>query len=35
MTTYLVAGSQADRADRNKKTLLNLSELHKTQENGA
>lgn len=31
MTAYLVAGSQADKADKNKITLLKLSELHKTQ----
>lgn len=30
MTMFMVTGSQADRSDRNKITLLKLSELHKT-----
>ena len=31
MTMYLVTGSQADRPETNKITLLKLSDLHKTQ----
>jgi len=31
LTMYAVTGSQADRADKNKLTLLKLSDLHKTQ----
>lgn len=31
LTMYAVCGSQADRADKNKLTLLKLSDLHKTQ----
>jgi hypothetical protein len=30
---FVVIGSQADRSDRNKLTLLKLSDLHKTQAN--
>lgn len=30
---FLVCGSQADRADRNKVTLLKLTDLHKTHQN--
>lgn len=30
LTMYLITGSQADKADRNRLTLLKLSELHKT-----
>lgn len=31
LSMFLVAGSQADRADKNKLTILKLSDLHKTQ----
>jgi ribosome assembly protein RRB1 len=31
LSMFLVAGSQADRADRNKLTILKLSDMHKTQ----
>jgi len=31
LTIFTVCGSQADRRDKNKITLLKLSELHKTQ----
>lgn len=30
---YVASGSQADRPDRNKVTLLKLSDLHRTQQN--
>lgn len=32
MTMFMVTGSQADRADKNKITILKLSDLHKTQQ---
>jgi hypothetical protein len=31
---FVAAGSQADRSDRNKITILKLSDLHKTQIHG-
>jgi ribosome assembly protein RRB1 len=33
-TVYLVAGTQADRPDRNELTVYKLSSLHKTQKDG-
>lgn len=31
MSMYMITGSQASQADKNKLTLLKLTELHKTQ----